>query len=118
MGQLIENPDWDYELNPESLYLVEACAGVVLSIEMTGAQIKECVHPGRCDEDVDRIMALPEIKAQLEKISCAEIREWWDNFFCDDTPEEHATATLEDMYRWMVFDACANAIDGYCELID
>ena len=114
MAQLNENPNWDGKLNPDADYIVESGSSNVLQISMKGWQIMACYHPGPCDEDVKRIMALPEVKAELDQISEKEIREWWSEFFCDDTPEEHASATLADMYQWFVFDACASAVDGYC----
>ena len=114
MEQLIENPKWNGKLNPDATYIVESGSWIVLQIAMKGWQIMACVHPGPCDDDVDRIMELPEVKAELDQIGDDDIIEWWTNFFCDDTPEEHENATVKDMYRWFVFDACASAVDGYC----
>jgi len=55
------------------------------NIEMTQEQAYYASHPGNCDEDVEELIANPDILKQLDAISPDEIRdelaEWgaWDN---------------------------------------
>jgi len=53
-------------------------------LQMTKRQAQSAAHQGECDRDVMQLLALPEIKRQLKKISnedlSAELREYgaWD----------------------------------------
>jgi hypothetical protein len=60
----------------------------------------------------------PAVKSQLDAISDEQLDQWWGEFFCDDTPEEHAAADRLTKLTWLVFDACGNAIDGQYESAD
>ena len=106
--------DTGAEIQPEKMYLTESGSSYVLEIKMTGAQIQSGYHSGPCDSDVAALMEVPEIKAQLAEISDTALGNWWEEMFVDDTPEEHKAATRETRLSWLVFDCCANAIDGYC----
>ena len=102
------------DLKDKTLYECSTGSSYELSFLLTGHHIKLCFHQGDCDEDIRRVLELPEIKAQVDKFSDDEINRWWDEFFCDDTDEEHANATKERKLSWALFDAAANAVDGYC----
>lgn len=102
------------DIEPEKSYLTESGSSYVLEIKMTGAQIKTGYHSGSCDSDISALMEVPEIKEQLARINDKALGDWWGEMFIDDTEEEHRTATREKRLAWLVFDCCANAIDGYC----
>lgn len=105
-------------MKPNKNYCVSSGSSYVIDLKMTGKQIEMCYHSGDCDEDISRVMELPEIKAQLDAIPDEQLQKWWDEFFCDDTDEEHRDSPRERKLSWLIFDCCTNAIDGYCEEID
>ena len=102
------------EIQPEKMYLTESGSSYEITIKMTGAQIQSGYHSGACDSDIQKLMDTTEIKSQLEEISDEDLGKWWGEMFVDDTPEEHEAATRSQRLAWLVFDCCANAIDGYC----
>jgi len=106
--------DTGAEIEPEKKYLTESGSSYVLEIKMTGAQIQTGYHSGPCDADVAALMEVPEIKSQLAEISDKALADWWGDMFVDDTEEEHRNADRKTRLAWLVFDCCANAIDGYC----
>ena len=102
------------DLKPKQLYLCSSGSSYPIDLILTGDHITTIYHSGDCDEDVARHMALPEIKSQLDLISNETLDRWWNEFFCDDTPQEHVDAPRERRLAWLLFDCAANAIDGYC----
>lgn len=105
----------DYgDLKEKTLYLCSSGSSHVIDLILTGEHIKCLYHSGDCDEDIARHMELPEIKKQFDLITDEKLGCWWNEFFCDDTPQEHIDATRERRLGWLLFDAAANAIDGYC----
>ena len=99
-------------------YRISTGSSFVLSFVVDEELIGMCYHPGPCDDDVESVLALPEIKSQMDDISDDELNKWWDEFFCDDTPLEHACATRKRKLAWALFDACANAVDGDKEEVE
>lgn len=95
-------------------YRISTGSSFVLSFVVDEELIGMCYHSGPCDNDVEYALRLPEIKEQMDAISDDELDKWWGEFFVDDTEEEHAAATREQKLSWALFDASANAIDGYC----
>lgn len=93
-------------------YRISTGSSFVLSFVVDEELIGTCYHSGACDDDIERAMSLPEIKEQMDAISDEELDKWWNDFFVDDTEEEHAMATRERKLSWALFDAAANAIDG------
>lgn len=107
--------DTGKEIEPDKTYLCETGSSFEITIRLTGAQIQAGYHSGKCDADVEALMEIPSIKEQLDSIKDDDLNAWWmTDMFIDDTPEEHAAATREQRLAWVVFDCCANAIDGYC----
>lgn len=107
--------DRDKQIEPGKTYLCESGSSYEMNLTLTCEQIQQGYHSGSCDADVKALMELPEIKAQLDAIKDERLDQWWMNdMFVDDTPEEHRAATREQRLAWLVFDCCANAIDGYC----
>ena len=99
-------------------YRISTGSSYVLSFVVDEELIGMCYHSGPCDDDIEQVMALSEIKEQMDAIPDEELDKWWDEFFCDDTPEEHASATRERKLSWALFDAAANAIDGDKEEVE
>lgn len=103
------------KIEPDKMYLCESGSSYVIELKLTGAQIERGYHSGACDADVAELMEVPEIKAQLDAISDTDLANWWSmDMFIDDTPKEHSKASRKTQLAWLVFDCCANAIDGYC----
>lgn len=98
-------------------YRISAGSSYVLDFVVDEELIDLCYHPGPCDDDIERVLELPEIKEQADAIPDNELDQWWDEFFVDDTKEEHARATRKTKLSWALFDACANAIDGDMEKV-
>lgn len=96
----------------DKYYYIRSGSSHVIDLKMKGEYINMCCHPGNCDGDVTRVIELPEVKSQLDAIDDAQLDAWWNEFFCDDTPEEHAAADRNTKLMWLVFDACCSAIDG------
>lgn len=111
--QIYEIEDYG-DLRLKQLYLCSSGSSHPIDLILTGNHITTMCHSGDCDEDIARHMKLPEIKTQLDAISDETLGRWWNEFFCDDTPQEHIDATRERRLSWLLFDAAANAIDGYC----
>lgn len=99
-------------------YRISTGSSFVLSFVVDEELIGTCYHSGACDDDIEWAMSLPEIKEQMDAISDEELDKWWNDFFVDDTEEEHATATREKRLAWALFDAAANAIDGDKEEVE
>lgn len=99
-------------------YIISTGSSYVLNFVVDEELIEMCCHPGPCDDDTDRALALPEIKSQTDAISDEDLDMWWDEFFVDDTKEEHASATRQTKLAWAFFDACANAVDGDKEEVE
>lgn len=114
MCYLNERSDWDGTINDDLVYICESGCDYVLDFKIPGSIIKVAYHPGDCDKDVAWIMEDEQIRAQLDSISDERLNEWWSEFFCDDTDEEHRGADREERLSWALFDACVNALDGYC----
>ena len=93
-------------------YRISTGSSFVLNFIVDEELIGMCYHSGDCYDDVRRALELPEIKAQADAIPDDELDKWWSEFFCDDTPEEHACVTREGKLVWALFDAAANAVDG------
>ncbi len=93
-------------------YRISTGSSFVLDFVVDEELIGMCYHSGDCYDDVRRALELPEIKAQTDAIPDDELDKWWGEFFCDDTPEEHACVTREGKLVWALFDAAANAVDG------
>lgn len=107
--------DREKEIEPGKKYLCETGSSYEMNLTLTCEQIQQGYHSGSCDADVEALMELPEVKAQLDAIPDDTLNKWWENdMFVDDTPEEHQGATRKQRLAWLVFDCCANAIDGYC----
>lgn len=60
-------------------------------LQMTMAQAESASHPGQCDDDVSRLLAVPKIRRQLDKIGPDKIRDelreygaWDDAELADD----------------------------------
>ena len=87
-------------------------SGNFCGLNLTGAQIESVCHPGANDWDVEYLMGLNEVKTQLDAISDEELAKWWDDYFCDDTPEKHAAATRETRLSYLVWDCCWNEFDN------
>lgn len=85
-----------------------------ITLELTDEHISMGYHSGDCEDDILRLMELPEIKEQLEKISDDELNKWWsevfiDNYFGDEN------ATKETKLEWLIFECCALGVDEYLE---
>ena len=123
MGDLEEGGDMTEGNEPDGIqndkyYYIRSGSSHVIDLKMKGEYINMCAHQGNCDDDVMRVIELPEIKSQLDAINDAQLDAWWNEFFCDDTPEEHSAADRNTKLMWLVFDACASAIDGDFEEAD
>ena len=107
--------DLERDIEPDKTYLCESGSCYEMNLRLTGAQIESGYHSGSCDADIAELMEEPDVKSQLDKISDDDLNKWWTvDMFVDDTSEEHRAATREQRLAWLVFDCCANAIDGYC----
>lgn len=106
--------DLGKEVEDGKTYLCESGSSFVIELKLTGEQIKKGYHSGQCDMDIQELVAVPEIRSQLEEIDSKTLEDWWGEHFLDDTPEEHASVSREGKFGCLVFDCCANAIDGYC----
>ena len=113
-GKMINEIENYGDLKAKRLYSCSSGSSYCIDLILTGDHITCIYHSGDCDEDIARHMELPEIKSQLDLISDETLGKWWDEFFVDDTPEEHASASRDRRLAWLLFDAAANAIDGYC----
>ena len=111
---LYEIPEWDGKFEDNKKYLCSSGSSFEISLVLTGDVITTCYHSGECSYDIENCMLLPEVKAQLDALSEEELNKWWEEFFCDDTNEEHANATDARKKSWLLFDMCAFAVDGYC----
>jgi hypothetical protein len=113
---LSEHLGLDVDLSDELQYLVESGSYYPIYLKMSGADVKACYHSGECSGDVRNY--IDTHKEQFDAISDEELDKWWGEMFIDDTPEEHANATKETKLSWLVFDACACAIDGEWEIAE
>lgn len=116
MEYLNEKEGWDCKLIPTEKYIVESGSSHMLSFVLDGKTINLCCHPGPCDDDIERVLELPEIKDTFSEFSDNELDAWWEEMFVDDTEEEHRQADRKRKLSLLLFDACANAVDGYCYL--
>lgn len=83
----------------------------MLELIVTDAQAKSVSHPGPCDDDVEYLCNLPEIREQTdawddEKLRC-ELREFgaWD---------EEELSDREANVRRLVWSLCCDYVEG-CE---
>ena len=107
--------DMGKEIEPDEMYLCETGSCHEITLRLTGEQIQSGYHSGNCDADIAALMEVPEIKEQLDAVDNELLDKWWkDDMFVDDTPEEHKAADRKRKLEWLLFDCCANAIDGYC----
>lgn len=116
MEYLNEKEGWDCKLIPTEKYIVESGSSHMLSFVLDGKTINLCYHSGPCDDDIERVLELPEIKDTFSEFSDDELDAWWEEMFVDDTEEEHRVADRNCKLSWLLFDACANATEGYCYL--
>ena len=92
-------------------HTITAGSSFPISLELTDEHISIGYHSGDCEDDVFRLMELPEIKQQLEKISDEELNMWWEEFFIDND-FVHENATKETKLEWLVFECCSLGVDG------
>lgn len=114
---LIPSRDYLCDLNKEvengKSYICESGSSFVIELKLTGEQVQKGYHSGDCDADIDELMNAPEVKSQLNAISETTLTKWWDEMFIDG-PKTPVSEDKHQALSWLVFDACANAIDGYC----
>jgi len=91
-------------------HTITAGSSFPISLELTDEHIAIGYHSGDCEDDVFRLMKLPEIKEQLENISDEELNKWWEEFFIDNG--FHENATKETKLEWLVFECCSLGVDG------
>ncbi len=109
----------DIGIEPDKYYRVEDGTSFPLGLVLRGDQIGMFYHQGSCDDDVAAGLQMPEIAKQLNAIDDESLDRWWNDCYVDDTPEEHANADRETKLSWLLFNACANAIDNdEYELVD
>lgn len=108
----------DIDLKVGVKYRVSSGSSYPISLVLLGEEVRSAFHSGECSEDVRALMQTPEVKEQLDRISDKELNDWWGEMFVDDTEEEHASASKETKLSWLIFDACANAIDGDWEIVE
>ena len=95
-------------------HTITAGSSFPISLELTDEHISMGYHSGDCEDDILRLMELPEIKEQLEKISDDELNKWWSEVFIDnDFGDENATK--ETKLEWLIFECCALGVDEYLE---
>ena len=118
--KIILVPSKDYlrdlgtEVESGKKYLCDSGCSYVIELKLTGEQILKGYHSGECNMDIQELVKVPEIREQLDAIDDKKLDDWWNEFFWDDTPEEHKRMTKEGKFGCLVFDCCANAFDGYC----
>lgn len=115
VDEVSDNRDNPIEIEPEKYYIVGSGSSFPIDLKLKGEYIKMCYHPGECSNEVMQVMNIPEVKEQLDTISDDELDQWWGEFWLDEPEEVHNAAPREKRLIWLVFDACSNAIDGYCE---
>lgn len=93
-------------------HTITAGSSFPISLELTDEHISMGYHSGDCEDDILRLMELPEIKEQLEKISDDELNKWWDEFYIDNDFKQHENATKETKLEWLVFECCSLGVDG------
>ena len=98
-------------------HTITAGSSFPISLELTDEHISMGYHCGNCHDDIIRLMELPEIKEQLEKISDEELNKWWGEFFIDNVIE-HENATKERKLEWLVFECCSLGADGFFDDYD
>lgn len=106
--------DTDKDIEPDKTYLCESGSNFVIALRLTGAQINKGYHSGECDIDIQELAQGPEIRTQLNAIDDELLNKWWGEHFLDDTPEGHESVSREGRLGCLLFDCCAEAIDGFC----
>ena len=105
-------------IDPDLYYVVTVGSSYVLTLKLKGEVILQGYHPGACDDDIDRIMELPEVKSQLDAISDAELNDWWEEVFLDGMPKTPVSENRHQALSWLIFECCSMSIDGYWDSAD
>lgn len=102
----------EYEILPGVKYVISSGSSYPINLIMDGGLVNLGYHSGECSDDIKAIMGIPEIKSQLDAIDDEHFDKWWKwDMFTDDE-----NATKEQRLSWLIFDACANAVDGEWEV--
>lgn len=86
----------------------EAYFNYIGSIELPEDVVNACNHSGPCDEDVDRAMELPEIKAELSEIDPEQLRKELSEYGAWDDQE---LANHQDNLKRILWIAAGNIQD-------
>lgn len=83
----------------------------IREIELSDEVAQMCAHQGRCDEDVEQAMLLPEVKEQLEAIDKEQlVKELYDyGAWSDEELQDHQQNLMRIL--WI---ASGNILDGNC----
>ena len=120
MEKIVLIPSRDYlcDLNKTvecgKTYLCESGSSFVIELRLTGEQILKGYHSGSCDADIEELMRVPEIKAQLDAVDETLLTNWWEEVFLDNMPKTPISEDKHQALGWLVFECCSAATDGYC----
>lgn len=82
------------------------------SIELPLDVISNCSHSGRCDDDIDNCMLLPEVKAELGGIDPEQLRKELSEYGAWDEKE---LSNHNDNLKRILWIAAGNIQDGMYE---
>lgn len=80
----------------------------IYSIELPEDVARNCSHSGPCDEDANRAMELPEVKAELAKIDPEQLRKELKEYGAWDDAELADHQTNLERILWI---AAGNIMD-------
>jgi hypothetical protein len=100
----------------EKKYLVSVGSSYIVDIELTEDIAQQCYHSGACDDSVEMVRLMPEIRAQFANISTNTMRRAIGDVLGE---KEAKTMNRQQLESWVLFEAGANFIEGdYEEVTD
>jgi hypothetical protein len=99
----------------EKKYLVSVGSSYVVDIVLTESIANQCYHSGACDESVENVRLMSQIRTQFANIGTDTMRKAIVDILGEKEANKMNRAQLES---WVLFEAGANFIEGdYEEII-